>query len=228
MYLPVSRFAVRTRSLLSIFVALAGAPLLRAELRWAFTQQQETAPPGVDRIVVDYPFVNSGPDAVVLQALRGDCECVTACSDRDVYAPGMEGVVRLTFVPGENTGRQRKMVFVTTSLDPEHPTALQLDAMIPAVITIEPEVLLWDEANPSAPRSFTVAVDPAADADIRSVETDSLSVHLTLRPTPVAHLYVLEPSIAMEVKSGGFRITVKADVAGRTIQRSATLVVRRY
>lgn len=224
---PISLSAGRTRAALPLLIVLAGAPLLRAELKWAFTDRQETAAAGADRIVVDYPFTNTGPDAVVLQALRADCECVSASSDRAVYAPGTGGVVRLTFVPEENTGRQRKTVFVTTSLDPEHAIALRLDVVIPAVVTIEPGVLSWDEANPSAPRWFTIAIDPAAGASIRAVETDSPSVHLALRPTPAAYLYRLEPSIAPDAKDGGIRIVVKADVAGRTIQRSATLVVRR-
>ena len=65
-------------------------------------------------------FKNTGKRELIIRSLVSNCACIMANAVPERIPAGGAGKIRLTFTPGERTGRQNKSVMVYCN-DPERP-----------------------------------------------------------------------------------------------------------
>ncbi len=65
-----------------------------------------------DSTVMDFVFVNSGNEDLLLTGVYSTCGCTIPTFSKDPVAPGKEGTVRVVFNSKDKIGRQNKVVTI--------------------------------------------------------------------------------------------------------------------
>lgn len=98
---------------------------------------------GSDLLVAEFPFVVGPTDPVVIGEIKPDCSCTTAALDKQIYAVGEKGRIKLEFRVGELAGPQEKRLLVSAS-DQAEPHVLTLLTDLPRTFNITPRTVYWD------------------------------------------------------------------------------------
>ncbi len=113
-----------------------------------FLEQDQRAKPGGKEAIAKFHFLNAGQSTIKVIDLRTSCGCTTAALAKDQYAPGEVEDIEARFEFGTHTGRQEKVIAVTTSESLDHPTFLRLILDIPRAVVLQPEFVFWKVGEP--------------------------------------------------------------------------------
>jgi len=176
---------------LFLLVAFAATPVV-AQLKWD-NPEQTFAPKPLEKLVVaKYRFTNIGTSPVTINELRTSCGCTTAALEKKEYAPGESGEIEAKFQFAGRVGHQEKWILVTTNTAPNEPSVLRLVVNIPAMITIQPELVTWRVGDDPEPKTIRITLSDEIPGKIVSVEVDNPAVKL--------ELHEVRPGKELEVK----------------------------
>ncbi|HTX64998.1 MAG TPA: DUF1573 domain-containing protein [Opitutaceae bacterium] len=159
-----------------------GALSAPAALEWKIKDLQLKTEIGQEQAVAVYPFRNTGTRPVRILALDPSCSCVEAEPDREVYAPGATGAIRVDVALAGYVGHLRRSVAVETDDPDQKFTELTLTLDIPEPVAIMPRFLFWAVGEPAAQKSLIIAVADPAKASIGAVESDNPRFAVRLMP----------------------------------------------
>jgi hypothetical protein len=128
------------------FVSLAGtAPVIAApaSLAWETPEQSVAAKPGQESVAVVYPFRNVADHAVRIVSIESGCSCTAATTDKNEFAAGERGELKVKFVLGGRVGRQERVITVVTDDATAPRSIVKLNVDIPELATIRPRLLFW-------------------------------------------------------------------------------------
>lgn len=128
-------------------------------------------------VLAEFRFTNIGKAPVAIKVLSSSCDCTAVSSDKPVYAPGEQGVIRAVLTIGDRLGLQEKNVHLETDC-PEKPTEdLLFKATIPSWVDLEPKMLKWAETETLEPKSVRVKIAGALSGPIMAeVSNPALAV----------------------------------------------------
>ncbi len=225
----------RMHRLIIVMIALwAGGSRLGAEspanaeqettaLVWAQTKVAQVAKAGQERAEGVFAFRNGGTRPVTITAVESSCGCTTAELPKKTYAPGETGEIRARFEFGARTGRQQKVLTVTTD-DAQAPTLLVLQVDIPVVFAINQRVVLWSLGE--TPAIKTVIVRTAPDVGLGNLTYDQGVVEATLVPLAEGGGYLLNVRPLSTAEPQRQTVMVNALVEGRPQALPVHLFVR--
>lgn len=118
------------------------AALPAGALEWATEVFTGATAPLQPTLTVTFAFRNTGPEPVTIRAVQSNCDCLSAGTDRTVYAAGASGVVTAVFTVGDRYGRyERTLTVVTDEGGPPQRLHVRIDVPEPAEPS--PRTLAW-------------------------------------------------------------------------------------
>src|SRR5215472_750743 len=139
--------------ILSVFAVSAHGQLVFDQPGQSFKVKAEQ-----ESIVAKYRFTNSGKEPVKIEEVKTSCGCTTAALKKTDYAPGESGEIDAKFTFGGRTGRQEKVIIVSTSQAKEKPIFLRLVVDIEDQIRIQPELVFWRVGEQPEPKKIQITV----------------------------------------------------------------------
>lgn len=210
-----------------VLLGLAGGRPARAEatpaLVWARTEVSLTAEPGQARSEAVFPFRNDGAKPVTITGVESSCGCTTARLTKTTYAPGEGGEIHATFEFGARTGRQQKILTVTTD-DGAAPAQLRLQVTIPVLFDIEQRLVIWPRGTEPAAR--TVVVRTAPGVTVVELSYDRSAVEASLAPLAEGGGQTLTLRLKSTAELQRQTVMVHALVEGKTQALPVHLFVR--
>lgn len=113
---------------LLLCAGLAAVPL-RA-LDWERSLIETKPEAGAEVVRVQFPYRNSSGQTVHILGVSTSCGCTEAAIDSSEVAPQSAGVLHVLFTIGQRSGRQEKIITVTTD-DAKQPQQLVLKVALP-------------------------------------------------------------------------------------------------
>ncbi len=153
----------------ALFLILAAASA-RAELTWRETHLELKMKDGTSRVHDFYHFTNTGDKPLKLTAIPY-CNCTAAEADKESYAPGEKGEIRLHFDPkGLPGGLVNKAIAIVTD-DGSVTATLTFSVIIPQLAEVSPVSFSWSAEEAPQPKSFTVTFPAGTDYQVTRVES---------------------------------------------------------
>ena len=152
------------------------------------------------RSVCEFKFKNTGTETLTLaRKIDSTCGCTTPVLAKTDYAPGEEGVIKVTYAASSIAATARKYMTVHSN-DPEHPTVkLTITAKITPRVASEPKQLnltLRDNAK-SCPPITLRSLDGAAFSVTHVVCTGN-AITAEFDPAAEATEFTIQPTLDME------------------------------
>jgi hypothetical protein len=158
---------------LILLLALAFPVGASAELAFDKKEVQVEAKASDESLLIKFPFVNSGKVDATVKDITFACSCLSAKTNKPVYAPGEAGVLDAVFKLGSFTGVQRKSLTVISQAQgavEDQRDSLTVEVSIPDVIVIEPQLMSWAKGSKPEPKRFTLKVPHADPIKVKSVK----------------------------------------------------------
>ncbi len=157
--------------LLTVF--FAGLPLVASGgLTFSERNIELSSSPSDEKVSFVFNFSNDGENAVHIEDVNVSCACLSAKTDKSVYAVGDKGRLEAVFAIGSFTGLQRKaLTLVSRDGDSKEidRTGLLAILNIPDVITIAPELLQWSVGEKPEEKAFLLKVTHSKPVHIKGV-----------------------------------------------------------
>ena len=197
-------------ALKAITLLLMGSlPLLgQGALTWTSLTVNVAAKSGDKEVVAPFNFTNTGTTPVTIRDIHPSCECTVAELAQRTYAPGESGTIKAIFTVGARTGRQDKVISVTTD-DPSAPTiTLNLRIDIEELLALSTRMLRWKIG--SAPEEQAIELSALGQHRIAALELKETS------PKEQAQVRIepLEPGVK-------YRLFIRPD----TLEQSRTVTL---
>jgi len=203
---------MRTAALI-LLLALGGLPG-RAALEWKTTDLRLKTEIGQEQAIAAYPFRNAGSRPVRIVALDPSCSCVSAEPDKELYAPGETGEIRVDVALTGYVGRLRRSVAVETDDPDQKYTELTLTLDIPEPVAITPRFLFWTVGDRPETKILAIALADPAKTAIGTVQCDEPGFAVRLEPG-AAGRYRLLVTPAEVQKPAEATVRLHAVVGGR-------------
>jgi hypothetical protein len=166
------------RLILAVLLSIFLPGTADAELKWDQTTVELHPAKDCKEAVGHFKYENTGSTPIRFKSVRTSCGCTAAQSQKEEVAPGQKGEITATFTIGNRTGTQVKTVTVETD-DPAHAvTVLNLKAVLPQTLSVNPAFVYWKPDEEAKPKSILVkaAKDfPAKDITVTSSNPDFLT-----------------------------------------------------
>lgn len=218
---PLRAIHCRRRAWLALVsglsLALPAQPAAGA-LSWDTLAIDRVAALGAPSEDVTFHFRNSGNAPVTIIYIQTSCGCTTAALDKQVYAPGESGDLKVTYRFGGQVGPQEKAISVTTSDAPDAPTVLVLRVTIPELYTISPRLLWWAIGGAPVEKQATITINPALKGAVTLESADVPGIDATLVARPGGHDYVLSIRPASTKATLRARVDLRVEPAGFAAQ----------
>jgi hypothetical protein len=131
---------------------------------------------GDTKLDAEFKFRNRGTEPATIEYVEPTCDCVTADSDKKVYAPGESGNVHAVIELDGVSGQIEKIIMVRVAGEPNE-VMLTIAAEVPELLKMTPKALSWKIGEPAAAKSAELAV--AAGRKIRLDGVASNSAHVS-------------------------------------------------
>ncbi|MGA2052413.1 MAG: DUF1573 domain-containing protein [Opitutales bacterium] len=161
------------------------APGARAKLEFENTTITVPAQWSDTEAVAVYKFKNTGPETVKITDVQPSCGCTTPMLDKDTYAPGESGEVRLDFAFGGRSGSAREMATVMTDLPSQPTIELTIQTTIPRVLDFDPQVVYWKTGDKLDPKTVDITLAP--DLPFEKLEIGSAGDNFQTSLKEIAH-----------------------------------------
>lgn len=213
------------RTLILLLLLLPGAGPVRAQ-EWSATTLDARAEPFQKTLALVFKFKNSGSTPVHLLDLQTSCSCLTARSDKKVYAAGEAGYIAAEFSAEEPPGiYERHIQVVTDATTP--PQRLTVRIEIPELALLAPRSLEWHRDESPAEKAAELRATGALHIIFTQATptNDSFTARLeTVVPEQVYKLIVTPRSTAT-LANAAIRISGR-DSTGHDVLISAYANVR--
>jgi len=178
------------RSLTLVLALGAAAAVAAPALEWKNTVVEVRAAPFAETVDLVYEFRNGGPRPVTLADIQTNCHCISATSDRRVYAPGESGRLTAHFVVADRFGLYERTISVSADDAPE-PTLLTARIDVPDIAVVTPRSLEWRVG--AVPAEQTVEIRAAGDLRIEftSATPTNAAFEARLEPVEAGRVYRL-------------------------------------
>jgi len=144
----------------------------RAELTWEKTLQEFSPSVFEESVTALFRFKNSGKENVSITKVRTSCgNCTKLKLDKKVYKPGELGQALLTYTFGSERGKHSKVTHIVT--DDGKITTLKVSAVIPKVLMVPVDKLVWEKGNLAIPQKLVLINDLGSEETIEKVEVKS-------------------------------------------------------
>lgn len=150
-------------------------PTAHAELKWEQTTLELHPAIGDKEAVGHFKYQNTGSTPIRFKSVRSSCGCTAAQSQKEEVPPGEKGEITATFTIGNRTGTQIKTVTVETDDPARAVTVLNLKAVLPQMLSVNPAFVYWKPNEEVKSKSIIVkaAKDfPAKDLTVTSSNPD--------------------------------------------------------
>ena len=185
-----------------------------AALEWKTTDLQLEAGIGQEQAVAIFPFRNGGDRPVRIVSLDPSCSCMAAEPDKELYAPGESGEIRVELALAGYVGRLRRSLAVETD-DPDQKFAeLTLTVDIPEAVAITPRFLYWQVGERPEEKSLEIVVAEPAKTTIDGYECGNPQFNVQLRSGPAGHYRLLVKPVDAQQPADA-AIHLQAVVGGR-------------
>ena len=156
---------------LSVFIMLLFPSLCWSQITFDKKEIEITASADQETVTFVFPFKNTGKELVEVLDVNLTCSCLSAKTDKDVYAPSDKGKLEAIFSIGSFTGVQRKSMTVISQQKGKDKTrdALLAILTIPDVITIEPELVKWKVNEKPSEKVFILKVPYSKPIRVQNV-----------------------------------------------------------
>jgi hypothetical protein len=190
------------------------------------------AKPTDENLPVEFPFTNTGDKPVTVQEITYACSCLDARTDKKIYAPGEEGVLKAIFKLGSFTGYQRKamtVVAVDDGADEAERTQLMVGVKIPDVVKITPELLSWTVGEDPQPKVFTIEIPHTDPIGIKQITCSRPGFDFELEVKEQGRLYqlTLVPESTKSPMLGVLKIETDCEIAKHQRQLAFFSVARK-
>jgi hypothetical protein len=169
------------------------------------------AKPEQTQVEVEYRFANKGDKPVKILSTETSCGCTTPKLEKDTYAPGERGRLKVVFDFEGRDGWQQKTITVKTD-DPQTPVkVLKLDVNIPRIALVGPKVLQWSTDKKSGPRLLHFAGKPGLNIKVTELDYDAAALMVKEIPSEKEgeHIWAVVPKD--ETKAIESTIRIKTD-----------------
>lgn len=170
------------------YTLFACALLPCAALDWKTRTLDFTMAPFQTTQEAVFQFTNRGAKPVRILEVESNCDCLVAEADRQVYAPGVAGVVRANFTIGDRLGLYERRIKVVTDESPE-PVRLQVRIEVPELVMINPVSLAWRIKEPAMEKSVDLEVIPGLRISFIRVQTTSADFAARLETVEIGRRY---------------------------------------
>lgn len=199
----------------SLYLIILTASWLDASaVTWMETAKTAIPMTGVDAIAAaEYSFQNTSGKSVRVLSVQPGCDCVSARADKEVYAAGERGVLRVEYRLAGKEGRQTTTIAVRTDAAPDHPTLLTLVAEIPEPVRVTPRVLFWRLDEPGTEKEFEVVLDGSGKAKVTDLQiaNPTFTGRLLAGPSPQRFRLVVAPVRTSELSQATIRLNAIVD-----------------
>lgn len=93
----------------------------------------------------EFPFVNNGPDPLIIGEVRSTCGCTVPDLEKKVYQPGETGVIRVEFDPRGKHGSDSRTITVQSNDALTPTTRITIRSYVRKLIVIEPAMLQFGQ-----------------------------------------------------------------------------------
>lgn len=145
------------RTALLLACGAVAVPPLHAELEWKTKRVTLDPPVGAREMEVAFSFVNRGATPVRILDTRSSCGCTAIVKDRESWAPGEQGTLRVRYQIASKVGHQLATITVLTDEPGSWQHDLVIEANIKAFVVFSPMAAVWKLGDEPGPR--TVLVD---------------------------------------------------------------------
>jgi hypothetical protein len=193
--------------------AMAGAALVPdvgAKLEFENTTINVPAQWADTEAVAVYKFKNTGPETVKITDVQPTCGCTVPTLNKDVYAPGESGEVRLDFSFGGRSGSAREMADVMTDLPSQPTIELTIETTIPRVMDLDPQVVYWKVGEKLEPKTVDITLAPDLPFEKLEIGPAGGSFQTSLRELEHGLHYELTVTPAPAAKSPAGNVTAAA------------------
>lgn len=208
-FLPVSAGGTAAPATASVVSVTPGGHL-------AFEPEEFThrSAEGEKEFTATFVAKNTGSAPVVLTKLDSSCSCLKVEADTDTIAPGGSATITAVFDIAKLSGESEKSVYVTTDIPDSHETRLTVKVSVPAVASLEPNMLTWPLGSEPAPREAVFRV--LREKPIRVLEAtssrESVSVELQTVEEGREYRIVLKPQSTEAILLGIVRIKTDCEL----------------
>jgi hypothetical protein len=136
----------------SLFFSIAA----HAGLKWEQTQLELHPRPNDKQAIGHFKYQNTGDKPVQFKSVHSSCGCTVAQTQKERVGPGEKGEITATFNIGDRTGTQVKTVTVETDEPDNAVTTLTLKAVLPELLQVQPQLVIWNQGEPPKPKTITV------------------------------------------------------------------------
>jgi hypothetical protein len=158
-----------------------------------------------------FEFTNTSTKPVTILGVESNCDCLDAAADRQVYAPGAQGVIRSRFTVGDRLGLYERPIKVTTDEGPE-PVRLLVRIEVPELVTLSPRSVAWNLHESSTEKSVDLEVVPGLQITFTRVQPTSGDFTARLETLEAGRRYRvhLKPPATTQPANAAFRILGEA------------------
>jgi hypothetical protein len=196
-------------------VAFSAAPTSPpAVFSWEAGEQNITTKPGQETASAVYVFRNVTDHLVRVMNINSGCTCTNAKTDKEAYAPGERGELKVDFALEERIGRQERVITVVTD-DPVSPLAsVTLNVEIPELAVIRPRLLFWSIGAKPETKIAEITLTNPENSRLGPPEIENSRFTTKLQPTNRAGVYRLEVTPTSTAESFHAAIHFSASLQG--------------
>lgn len=168
-----------------------------------------------------FMFTNTGSKPVRILDVGSNCDCLAAAADRQVYAPGENGVINSNFTVGDRLGLYERRIRIVTDENPE-PVHLLVRIEVPELVTLAPRSVAWTLNEAVAEKTVELEVIPGVRVEFTRVQPTSRDFAARLEIIEAGRSYRvhLKPPSTAQPANAAFRIFGRA-ATGQDIVVSA-------
>lgn len=172
-----------------------------------------------EELKVVFKFRNTGGQPLIIEKINTGCGCTVAALDKNEYAPGESGEIKITYNP-KGHGKSSRNIQVLSN-DPEQRSfSLTIGADVVPVVVASPTALQFGQVSIGSERSMTLQVlsrDPGMK--ITSVESNGPEFDAKILESPVREGFV-DPNLP---GFGAVQVTLKGDAPVGRLLRVVTI-----
>lgn len=194
---------------LGLAFAIIACPTLA--LDWTRRDLAVAARPLQRSLDAQFTFRNGAAQPVTIRAVRTNCDCLEAATDKTTYAPGESGTLVARFTTGDRIGLYERAVEVITS-ESDTPVRLVVRIDVPAPATVTPVNLLWPIGAEGSAKPVEIRVADGVEIDFSETfaTNDRFATRLETI-TPGRHYRVhVTPAATGEFANAAIRISGRA------------------
>jgi Protein of unknown function (DUF1573) len=205
-------------------LALSGANLFALE--WRQTVIEAKTEPFQQILSIVFDFKNAGGKPVVIQEIQTSCHCLSATSNKQVYAPGETGQLTAKFTIGDRNGVYERQITVIAD-DSSSPQRLTVKIDVPDIATATPRSREWAIGSPASEQTVEIRAADKLYLEFSEAVSTSTLFQTRLEVVEAGHLYKLhlKPISTATGTSAAIRLHGH-DRAGHNVLVNAYVLIR--